>query len=135
MYIILVIGQWNTTIFNYLSCVIKQTALFACSVIWTCGFKFFRGEWIPLFYICLGYFVSQILSQVCLIRSRTCYYPILSVFILVINKLDPRSALVCSFESIMMNHFTSKISLVTLPTVCHTILILLVWRVWYWINL
>ena len=135
MCIMLVMGQWNTTIFNYLSCVIKQTALFACSVIWTCGFTFYRGKYIPLFYIYLGYFVSQILSQVCLIRSSSCYDPILSVFTLVINKLDFHSALVCSFESIMRNHFNCKISSVLLLTVCHTILILLVWRVWYWINL
>ena len=32
------------------------------------------------------------------------------------------------------NSFTSKISLVILLTVCHTILVMLVLRIWYWIN-
>ena len=30
--------------------------------------------------------------------------------------------------------FTHKISLIILLTVCHTILTMLVWRIWYWIN-
>ena len=29
----------------------------------------------------------------------------------------------------------SQISLVVLPTVCHTIVMILVGRIWYWINL
>ena len=35
------------------------------------------------------------------------------------------------------NPLTRKISLnlVILPTVCHTVLMKLVWRIWYWINL
>ena len=33
------------------------------------------------------------------------------------------------------NPFTSKISLVILLTVCHTVLVMLVWRIWFWINL
>ena len=32
------------------------------------------------------------------------------------------------------NTFTPKISSVILLTVCHTILMMLVWRIWYWIN-
>ena len=32
------------------------------------------------------------------------------------------------------NSFTPKISSVILLTVCHTILMMLVWRIWYWIN-
>ena len=34
-----------------------------------------------------------------------------------------------------LNPLTPKISLVILLTVCHTILVMLVWRIWYWINL
>ena len=33
------------------------------------------------------------------------------------------------------NPFTSKISLIILLTVCHTVLVMLVWRIWFWINL
>ena len=33
-----------------------------------------------------------------------------------------------------LNPFTPKISLAILLTVCHNILIMLVWRIWYWIN-
>ena len=31
--------------------------------------------------------------------------------------------------------FTPKISSVILLTICHTVLMMLVWRIWYWINL
>ena len=34
----------------------------------------------------------------------------------------------------LINPFTSKISIVILLTVCHTILVMLVWRIWSWIN-
>ena len=33
-----------------------------------------------------------------------------------------------------VDHLTAKISFEILLTVCHTIFILLVWRIWYWIN-
>ena len=33
------------------------------------------------------------------------------------------------------NPLTPKISLVILLTVCHTVLLMLVWIIWYWINL
>ena len=33
-----------------------------------------------------------------------------------------------------INPLTPKISLVILPTVCHTVLVMLVWRIYYWIN-
>ena len=33
-----------------------------------------------------------------------------------------------------INPLTSKISLVILLTVCHTIHMMLVWRIWNWIN-
>ena len=35
---------------------------------------------------------------------------------------------------IVLNPLTPKISLVILLTVCQMILIMLVWRIWYWIN-
>ena len=35
----------------------------------------------------------------------------------------------------MFDPFTPKISLVILLTVCHTVLVMFVWRIWYWINL
>ena len=35
----------------------------------------------------------------------------------------------------MFDPFTPKVSLVILLTVCHTVLVMLVWRIWYWINL
>ena len=34
-----------------------------------------------------------------------------------------------------LNPLTPKISLVILLTVSHTVLVMLVWRIWYWINL
>ena len=34
-----------------------------------------------------------------------------------------------------LNALTPKISLVILLTVCHTVLMMFVWRIWYWINL
>ena len=34
----------------------------------------------------------------------------------------------------LINPFTSKISIVILRTVCHTILVMVVWRIWSWIN-
>ena len=33
-----------------------------------------------------------------------------------------------------LNPFTPKISLTILLTVCHTVLVMLVSRIWYWIN-
>ena len=33
-----------------------------------------------------------------------------------------------------INTVTPKISLVILLTVCYTVLVMLVWRIWYWIN-
>ena len=35
---------------------------------------------------------------------------------------------------IVLNPLIPKISLVILLTVCQMILIMLVWRIWYWIN-
>ena len=35
---------------------------------------------------------------------------------------------------IVLNPLTPKISLVILLNVCQMILIMLVWRIWYWIN-
>ena len=37
-------------------------------------------------------------------------------------------------KKIIVNPFTPKISSITFLTICHTILIILVWRIWYWIN-
>ena len=34
-----------------------------------------------------------------------------------------------------INPFTPKISLVILLTISHTVLVMSVWRIWYWINL
>ena len=34
----------------------------------------------------------------------------------------------------VFNPLTPKISSVILPTVCHTIHVMLVWRIWNWIN-
>ena len=34
----------------------------------------------------------------------------------------------------LINPFTSEMSIVILLTVCHTILVMLVWRIWSWIN-
>ena len=36
--------------------------------------------------------------------------------------------------SLHLNPLTLKISLVILLTVCHIVLVTLVWRIWYWIN-
>ena len=33
------------------------------------------------------------------------------------------------------NPLTPEISLLTLLTVCYTVLVMLLWRIWYWINL
>ena len=35
---------------------------------------------------------------------------------------------------IVLNPLTPKISLVILLNVCQMILIMLVWKIWYWIN-
>ena len=40
-----------------------------------------------------------------------------------------------SSTELIVNPFTLKISSVILPTVCYTVLMMLVWRIWYWINL
>ena len=37
-------------------------------------------------------------------------------------------------SGLLLNAFTPKI-LVVLLIVCHTVLVILVWRIWYWINL
>ena len=39
------------------------------------------------------------------------------------------------YHAFFFNPLTPKISLETLLTVCHTFLVMLVWRIWYWINL
>ena len=38
------------------------------------------------------------------------------------------------WEEKLINPFTFKILLVILPIVCHTILMMLIQRIWYWIN-
>ena len=38
-------------------------------------------------------------------------------------------------QKLPLHPLTPKISLVILLTVCHTVLMMLVWRIWYWINL
>ena len=38
-------------------------------------------------------------------------------------------------QKLPLNPLTPKISFVILLTVCHTVLMILVWRIWYWINL
>ena len=40
----------------------------------------------------------------------------------------------CSFIDLTFNPFASKFSLVILLTFCHRIPLMLVWRIWYWIN-
>ena len=40
----------------------------------------------------------------------------------------------CNLVNIAFNPLMPKISLVILLTVCHTILMMLVLRIWYWIN-
>ena len=40
-----------------------------------------------------------------------------------------------SSTELIVNPFTLKISSVILPTVCYTVLMMLVWRIWHWINL
>ena len=40
-----------------------------------------------------------------------------------------------SGTELVVNPFTLKISSVILPTVCYTVLMMLVLRIWYWINL
>ena len=37
--------------------------------------------------------------------------------------------------SVAINPFTTTISLAILLTVCHSVLVMLVWRIWHWINL
>ena len=34
----------------------------------------------------------------------------------------------------LVNPLTPKVSLVILLTVCQTVLVMLVWRIWFWIN-
>ena len=40
----------------------------------------------------------------------------------------------CNWRLCSVNPLTPKISLVILLTVCHTILAMLVWRIWNWVN-
>ena len=40
-----------------------------------------------------------------------------------------------SWTKVIINPLTPKISLVILPTICHKTLMILIWRIWYWINL
>ena len=41
----------------------------------------------------------------------------------------------CFIVVCLFNPLTPKISSVILLTVCHSVLVRLVWRIWYWINL
>ena len=58
------------------------------------------------------------------------------------KQLEIRQLVVCSFKHIhwvfwvyfYLNPFTPKIYLVILLTISHTILMMLVQRIWYWIN-
>ena len=38
------------------------------------------------------------------------------------------------FNWFFFNPLTPKISLVVLLTVCHIVLVILAWKIWYWIN-
>ena len=50
------------------------------------------------------------------------------------TRLVPHSHQQNMFSSTTFNPFTPKIWLVILLTICHTILMMLVQRIWYWIN-
>ena len=67
-----------------------------------------------------------------------------------LSKYDYRNLMDCIFTNVdhtdfgcqrergrskEVNPLTPKISFVILVTVCHTVLVVLVWRIWYWINL
>ena len=41
----------------------------------------------------------------------------------------------CNLKLHTLNPFTPKISLAILPTICHKILMISIWRIWYYINL
>ena len=43
--------------------------------------------------------------------------------------------LLLSYSHKISNPLTPKITLAILLTVCHTVLVMLVWRIWYWIIL
>ena len=43
--------------------------------------------------------------------------------------------IIWSAPVLCLNSLTPKISLVILFTVCHTVVVMLIWRIWYWINI
>ena len=48
-----------------------------------------------------------------------------------------KAKLLCGFPTLSwrkVNPLTPKISFIILLTVCHLALVMLVWRIWYWIN-
>ena len=49
--------------------------------------------------------------------------------------LHAKTACPCGTKVLQfLNSLTPKISLVILLTVCHIVLVMLAWRIWYWIN-
>ena len=42
---------------------------------------------------------------------------------------------ICDANLLEDNRFTLNISLVIILTVCHEMLMMSIWRIWYWINL
>ena len=52
----------------------------------------------------------------------------------LIKTIEPEKRLFCNNPVLNIHPLTPKISLAILLTVCTIILVMLIWRIWYWIN-
>ena len=43
--------------------------------------------------------------------------------------------IIWSAPVLCLNSLTPKISVVIPLTICHTVVVMLIWRIWYWINI
>ena len=63
---------------------------------------------------------------------------IISILLNSVTKLSPglyRNTSAVPYTNIYFNSLTPKTSLEILLTICYTVLVMLVWKIWYWINL
>ena len=93
------------------------------------------GEWIPCIVFKLSCmrrvwplcYLFLLLTSVCLACEQTLVLGYAS------RPLPPPPQFL--HAQLPINPLTPKISLVILLTVCRTTLVMLIWRIWYWINL
>ena len=85
-------------------------------------------------------------SNSCYNTTQVAYCTVINQYIQYQNEISKHLKVIYMLQALdlchqdkllltLINPVTPKISFVILLTVCHTVFVMLVWRIWYWINL